>query len=248
VRRQWLKARVDRDRSLGLRLTVASLAVALIMIPFSLLLVVAKMPVNGLDASVAEDLHEYALAHPAMTRVLIVWTDLFGPWPWRIAVIAYAAWLLYKGAPRLAIWAVTTVTVGGLLGLALKIITARARPHLPDPVALAPGDSFPSGHAVNVTLGAGVIVLLILPRLPRWGRRVAWAVAWFLVLSVGYTRIALGVHWVSDVVAGIVLGTAVVAATAAGFETWRREQGRRPASPLTEGVDPESVKVTHDQS
>ncbi|MET7465371.1 phosphatase PAP2 family protein [Nonomuraea sp. NPDC005501] len=240
------KARADGDSRLGLRLTLASLAVALVMVPFGLLLVVAKMPLNGLDAGVAADLHEYALAHPGVTRLLIVWTDLFGPWPWRIAVIAYAAWLLYKGAPRLAVWAVTTVTVGGLLGLALKIVVARARPHLPDPVALAPGDSFPSGHAVNVTLGAGVVVLLLLPHLPRWGRWVAWCVAWFLVLSVGYTRIALGVHWVSDVVAGIVLGVAVVAATAAGFETWRREEGRRPVSPLTEGVEPEQVKVTHD--
>jgi undecaprenyl-diphosphatase len=242
------RARVHRDRGLGLRLTVASLAVALIMIPFSLLLVVARMPVNGLDTRVAEDLHEYALGHPGVTRLLVVWTDLFGPWPWRIAVIAYAAWLLRKGAPRAAIWAVTTITVGGLIGLALKVIVARARPHLPDPVALAPGDSFPSGHAVNATLGAGVIVLLVLPVLPRWGRGVAWAVAWFLVLSVGYTRIALGVHWVSDVAAGIVLGAAVVAATAAGFETWRRDQGRRPGSPLTEGVEPEVVKVTHDQN
>ncbi|GAA3582873.1 phosphatase PAP2 family protein [Nonomuraea rosea] len=246
MRRRLLGARANRDRSLGLRLTIASVAVALIMIPFSLLLVVAKMPVNELDAQVAAELHEYALAHPDVTRLLIVWTDLFGPWPWRIAVIAYAVWLLRHGAPRLAVWAVTTVTVGGLLGLALKIIVARARPHLPDPVALAPGDSFPSGHTVNVTLGAGVIVLLLLPRLPRWGRRVAWAVAAFLVLSVGYTRIALGVHWVSDVAAGLVLGAAVIAATVAGFETWRREQGRRPAAPLAEGLEPESVKVGHE--
>jgi membrane-associated phospholipid phosphatase len=238
VTRPWSKTHAGGDRSLGLRLTVASLAVALVMVPFTLLLVIAKMPVNRLDAEVAENLHEYALAHPGVTRLLIVWTDLFGPWPWRIAVGAFAVWLLYKGAPRLAVWALTTVTVGGLLGLVLKIIVARARPNLPDPVALAPGDSFPSGHAVNVTLGAGVIVLLLLPMLSRWGRRIAWAVAWFLVLSVGYTRIALGVHWVSDVVAGIVLGTAVVAATAAAFETWRREQGRRPAAPLTEGMEP----------
>ncbi|MFD1935060.1 MULTISPECIES: phosphatase PAP2 family protein [Nonomuraea] len=247
MRSPWLRARVDRDHGLGLRLTIASLAVALVAIPFTLLLLVAKMPVNGLDAQVAHELHDYALDHPAMTRLLIVWTDLFGPWSWRIAVIAFAVWLLYKGAPRLALWAVTTVTVGGLLALVLKIVIARARPHLPDPVALAPGDSFPSGHTVNVTLGAGVIVLLLLPMLSRKGRRVAWAVACFLVLSIGYTRIALGVHWVSDVLAGIVLGAAVLAATTAGFETWRRERGRRPASPLTEGVEPESVKVTHDR-
>ncbi|MEO3868222.1 phosphatase PAP2 family protein [Nonomuraea sp. B12E4] len=245
--RRWLRGRVDRDHGLGLRLTLACLAAALVMIPFSLLLVVAKMPLNWLDARVAGELHAYALAHPLVTRALIVWTDVFGPWPWRIAVIVYAAWLFCRGTRRAAVWAVTTVTVGGLLGLALKIIVARARPRLPDPVALAPGDSFPSGHAVNATLGAGVLVLLLLPVLPRWGRRVAWAVACFLALSVGYTRIALGVHWVSDVVAGIVLGAAVVAATTAAFETWRREHGRRPASPVEEGVEPESARVVRDR-
>jgi undecaprenyl-diphosphatase len=238
----------DRDGSLGVRLAVAALAVLLVLAPFTLLLVVARMPLNGLDAEVADDLHDYALAHPGVTRLLLVWTELFGPWPWRIAVAAFAGWLLYRGAPRLGIWALTTITVGGLLGLTLKIIIARARPHLPDPVALAPGDSFPSGHAMHVTMGAGVIVLLLLPMLPRWGRLVAWAVACFLVLSVAYTRVALGVHWVSDVIAGIVLGAAVVAATAAAFETWRREQGRRPAAPLTEGMEPESVKETYDQN
>ncbi|NUR87762.1 MAG: phosphatase PAP2 family protein [Nonomuraea sp.] len=234
-------------RRLGPRLTVAAFAAALIMIPFTLLLVVAKMPLNRLDEQVAHELHEYALAHPGVTRLLIVWTDLLGPWPWRIAVGAFTVWLLVKGRRRLALWAITTVTVGGLLGLALKIIVARVRPHLPDPVALAPGDSFPSGHAVNVTLGAGVVTLLVLPMLPRWGRRVAWAFAWFAVVSVGFTRIALGVHWVSDVVAGTVLGMAVIAATAAAFETWRRDQGRRPAAPLAEGMEPEQVKVPDDQ-
>ncbi|NUP01948.1 MAG: phosphatase PAP2 family protein [Nonomuraea sp.] len=232
---------------LGPRLTVAAFAAALIMIPFTLLLVVAKMPLNRLDAEVAHELHEYALAHPGVTRLLIVWTDLFGPWPWRIAVGAFTVWLLTRGRRRLAMWAITTVTVGGLLGLALKIIVARVRPHLPDPVALAPGDSFPSGHAVNVTLGAGVVTLLVLPMLPRWGRRLAWVLAWFVVVSVGFTRIALGVHWVSDVVAGTVLGMAVIAATAAAFETWRRDQGRRPAAPLSEGMEPEPMKVPDDQ-
>ncbi|MEV0161430.1 phosphatase PAP2 family protein [Nonomuraea fuscirosea] len=228
---------------LGPRLTLAALAAALVMIPFSLLLVVAKLPLNALDAGVAAELHAYALANPDVTRVLIVWTDLFGPWPWRIAVAAYAVRLLRRGAPRTALWAVTTVTVSGLLAFAIKVVVARARPRLPDPVALAPGDSFPSGHAAGVTVGAGVIVLLMLPSLPRWGRWVAWAVAAFLVLSVGYTRIALGVHWVSDVLAGTVLGAAVLAATVAGFETWRRDQGHRRGSPVIEGVAPESVRA-----
>ncbi|MFG3442952.1 phosphatase PAP2 family protein [Nonomuraea sp. NPDC047897] len=243
---RWTSTHPDRDRRLGLRLALASFAVALMMIPFMLLLVIAKLPLNELDAGVARALHAYARAHPDVTEVMIVWTDVFGPWPWRIAVAALAGWLVHRGAPRLALWAITTITVGGLLGAGLKLLVDRSRPHLPDPVALAPGDAFPSGHALTVTLGAGVIVLALLPALPRWGRQLAWAAAAFLVLTVSFTRVALAVHWVSDVLGGIVLGAAVIAATTAAFETWRRDRGRRPVVPPRDGVEPESVRAIRD--
>jgi undecaprenyl-diphosphatase len=212
----WKAIRSYGDDGLGARLTVASVTVALVMIPFMLLLVLAKLPLNPLDARVARELHQYALANPDMTRLLIVWTDGFGPFTWRVVVIGAAVWLWVRGARRVAVWAATTIIVGGLLGLALKIIVSRARPSLPDPVALAPGEAFPSGHALTVTLGTGVLVLLILPRLPIWGRLLTWVIAWFLVVSVAYTRVALGVHWVSDVVAGVMLGVAVLASTSGG--------------------------------
>ncbi|GII75221.1 hypothetical protein Sru01_02030 [Sphaerisporangium rufum] len=241
--RRWFGRRTDRDRRLGLRLTLASGALFLVLVPFTLLLVLVETafePLNDLDESVARTLHAYALEHPAWVRLLSVWTDVFGPNTWRVLVCLAAAWLLYRRAPRLAIWALTTITVGGLLGLALKVVVARARPHLPDPVDLAPGASFPSGHAVNVTLGVGILILLILPLLGRRQRVAAWIIGALLVLSVAYTRVALGVHWVSDVTAGVVFGVAVVAATTAAFETWRREIGRRPAEPHREGVEPEA--------
>jgi undecaprenyl-diphosphatase len=241
--RNWTARRSYGDGGLGARLTVASLTIALVMIPFMLLLVLAKLPLNPLDASVARDLHRYALANPDVTRLLIVWTDVFGPLTWRVVVVAAAVWLWVRGARRVAIWATTTIAVGGLLGLALKMIVSRARPSLPDPVALAPGEAFPSGHALTVTLGTGVLVLLILPRLPAWGRLLTWVIAWFLVVSVAYTRVALGVHWVSDVIAGVMLGVAVLAGTVAAFETWRREQGRKPLTPPIEGV----MRTTRDE-
>lgn len=232
----------NADGRLGGLLAIVGLVVVVLLVPFGLL-VVATRPVNDVDARVVAELHAFALAHPGVTRVLIVWTDVFGPWSWRVVVVAVAGWLVYRGAMAVAVWAVGTMAVGGVLGWVLKIVTARGRPQLPDPVALAPGPAFPSGHAVNVTLGAGVLVLLLLPVLPRWGRRVAWAVAGFLVLSVSGTRAALGVHWVSDVAGGIVLGVAVLAATTAAYESWRREAGRRPAAVLSEGVAPESAKA-----
>lgn len=216
---------------LGLRLTLASAITAAVMVPFMVLLVVARMPLNDFDRGVAHDLHVFALQHPTWTDLVWIWSEVFGPWPWRIAVILAAAWLYHKGSPRLAAWAITVITLGGLLNLGVKIVVARARPVLPDPITLAPGDSFPSGHAMNAALGAGVLVLLILPSLPGWGRAVAWALAAFIVLSVAYTRVALGVHWVSDVIAGILLGVAVVLVTAMAFV------GRAPAEPLREGVE-----------
>ncbi|GAA0368487.1 phosphatase PAP2 family protein [Microbispora corallina] len=239
----WLRRRFDPERRLGLRLTVASGALALVAVPFMLLLVLVKTasePLNRIDQGAAERLHAQAVAHPSFARAMELVSDVFGPLTWRIAVGAAVAWLLYRRAYHLALWAATTITVGGLLGLAVKVVVARARPHLPDPVALAPGASFPSGHTVNATLGAGILLLLALPLVRERGRAVVWALAVLIPLAVGFSRIALGVHWFSDVVAGLVLGVAVVAATSAAFETWRRDVGRRPVEPYKEGVGREA--------
>ncbi|MGI5268029.1 phosphatase PAP2 family protein [Nonomuraea sp. CA-218870] len=245
--RRWMAERLEGERGLPVRLTIASITVVVVTIPFMLLLVLAKLPLNPLDARVAHELHAYALANPAVTDLLIVWTDVFGPWPWRVVVFVLAVWLWRSRREGAALWAVTTIVVGGALGWALKIIVDRTRPSLPDPVALAPGQSFPSGHALNVTLGAGIVLLLVLAHLPVWGRVAAWAGAVFLIGSVSYTRVALGVHWVSDVVGGVMLGVAVLAATVAAFESWRRQQGRARSAPPLDGVEPEAVRAGRDR-
>lgn len=64
------------------------------------------------------------------------------------------------------------------------------------------------------------------------------AAAAAMVLGIGFSRVALGVHYVSDVLAGYLLGGAWVAATTAAFHTWRREQGL-PAARPQKGLEPE---------
>ncbi|MDP9864576.1 MULTISPECIES: phosphatase PAP2 family protein [Streptosporangium] len=227
-----------------MRLTVATVAVALFSIPFVLLLVFVLSsfaPLNDLDESVARQFHAYVLADPGYTRFLNVATEVFGPTTWRVLVALAAVWLWLRGARRPAIWAVVTITASGLLNLAVKGIVDRARPVLPDPVSWAPGASFPSGHAMGAATGTCVLVLLLLPYLKgRLSRLALWAVAAVITVFVAYSRVALGVHWFSDVVAGVALGVVVVAGTAAGFESWRRDEGRRPVEPLKEGVEPEA--------
>ncbi|MEU2613303.1 phosphatase PAP2 family protein [Micromonospora sp. NPDC007271] len=242
VERSWRERRLDPERSLGLRLTLAA-AAFLVLVPFTLLtllVLAAWPPLHRLDAAVTDTLHRYALDHPAWVRLMSLWTDVFAPGPLRIAAGAVVVWLLLRRAHRpavirseapssgaeaesgpLALWVVTTMTVGGLLGALLKLLVGRHRPELLDPVARATGFAFPSGHALNATLAAGVLLLVLLPfaRERRSLRSALWAAAVLITVVTGLSRIALGVHWTSDVVGGWLLGLAVLAATTAAFRT-----------------------------
>jgi undecaprenyl-diphosphatase len=152
-----------------------------------------------------------------------------------------AVWLWRRDARRLAIWAVTTMTIGGLLGALLKVVVSRARPAFEAPVAHSSGYSFPSGHAVNSFLCTGVLILVFLPVLSRAGRWLAYVLGAAIVLLTGFDRVALGVHYVSDVVAGWIVALACLVGTAGAFEIWRRDQGRPGSSAPSEGVDPEAA-------
>ncbi|TCB99268.1 phosphatase PAP2 family protein [Micromonospora zingiberis] len=229
----------------ALRLGRTSTVSLLAFLPFALLagLVLGGWPpLRRLDVTVTEHLHGYAVAHPLWVRVMSVWTDAFAPMPLRAAALVLVVWLARRGARRLAVWVATTMLVGGLLGPLLKLLVGRARPALPDPVAEAPGLAFPSGHALNAMLAAGVLVVVFLPRAPTPDRAgqpvvragavvhtVIWLGALLIALVTGFSRIALGVHWTSDVLAGWLLGLTVVTAAATALGVWPRPAApRRP--------------------
>jgi membrane-associated phospholipid phosphatase len=227
-------------RSLGGRLALGGLAALAVAVPFTLLalLVLAEwQPLATLDARVADDLNSYARARPRLVDALDILAVVLDPWVFRVAVVGVVGWLWLRGARRLAAWALTTIAVGGVVGVVLKLVVTRARPAFDEPVAHAGGYSFPSGHALNSCLCTGVLILVFLPVLSRAGKVLAYCLGAGIVLLTGFDRIALGVHYVSDVVAGWIVALACLAGTAGAFEVWRREHGRPPSSP-TEGVDP----------
>ncbi|MGW7101830.1 phosphatase PAP2 family protein [Streptomyces sp. NPDC054838] len=239
-----LSGRYGPDARFGMRLVTTLAATALVSVPFAVALVLVESewaPLHRLDRGTAERLHRAALDHPAWVRVLDFLTHVvWGPPTMRLLVAALVVWLLFRGAVRLALWAAVTATAGGLLGWLVKNVVERTRPHLPDPVAHAPGFSFPSGHAMTAMTSCAVLLLALLPMVPRPRRPFLWAVAAVSVLGVGYTRVALGVHWVSDVVGGWLLGLAVVTATTLAFEAWRADVGRGRTTPA-QGLEPEIV-------
>lgn len=236
------RSRRDADRRFGIRLFGSAAVAAVAAVLFGLLLVLVESgwhPLRRLDAGAALRLNRAALDHPAWTGVLRFLSDVaWDPVTLRAAVGLLTLWLVYRRAWRLAAWSAVTAVAGGLTGLLVKTVVERARPDLPDPVAHAPGYSFPSGHAMAATTSFAILLLVLLPVVRRGLRPLCWAVAAVSVLGVGFTRVALGVHWFSDVVGGWALGLAVVALTGWSFEAWRADAGIGRTE-VTEGLEPE---------
>lgn len=94
---------------------------------------------------------------------------------------------------------------GGALTMLLKEIFERARPgyHL----LQAPGYSFPSGHSsISMCLFGSLAYLLYKSAIPRWHKILGIATCGLLILAIGFSRLYLGVHFPSDVIAGYVAG------------------------------------------
>jgi undecaprenyl-diphosphatase len=233
--------RLDPDSRYGLRLTLALVAVFVLGVPFLVLLLVVQRawpPLLRVDRAVADNLHVLAVRHHWLVTFLDQVSTVFSPTVFRIAASLLAIWLLVRRRTRLACWALATTWGAALLGVLLKDAVRRARPSFIDAVAAAPGRSFPSGHALGSVVGCGVLLLIVLPVLARPLRRLAWLAAGLVVLAVGFARVGLGVHYLSDVLAGWLLGLAWLAATVAAFHAWRQDVGAAVPA-VAEGLEPE---------
>lgn len=228
------------DRRLAARLSLALVATVGLGAVFLLLalLVRAKWgPLIDLDTTVAEGLHGVAVRHRWLVDAMQVVSFVIGPFVLRPVVTVVGLVLLARRRVRLGLWVLVANWGGALLGVVLKEVVDRARPDLVDAVASAGGRSFPSGHALGGTVSCGLLALVLGPLLPAGRRWIAWAAAVSAVVLVCLARITLGVHFLSDVTAGVVLGAGWLAVTAAAFRSWRRDVGM-PEAPAGE-VEPE---------
>ena len=193
-------------------------------------------PLHRLDVDVANRLNTQAVAHPGLVTFLQAVSNVFSPTTFRVVAIVGALVLWWRKAPRLALWLALTVVLSGTLDDLVKSAVGRSRPTFAHPVETLTSFSFPSGHALGSVVGVGALLLVVLPLLSQAWRRTAIALGVAIVLLVGYARIGLGVHYVSDVVGGWILGAAWLAAMTAGFKAWQHDL-RKPDRPLTAGLE-----------
>lgn len=239
---QPLAQRFDPVGRYGLRVVLLIVSFVLVTVPFAILLfeVLAKGPLTSADGNVANWMNGWVHGSPLLVRTLEI-VSLFGlPLCLGILVTAGSVYAWWRGRHRLAAYLVVTVVGGSLVDTAVKVLVNRPRPKVDHPLDTAFGTSFPSGHAMASTITYGALLLVFLPVLSKRTRPIAIAAAVMVVLAIGSSRLLLGVHFISDVVGGYVLGLAWLIGSTAVFEIWRQEEGKRPAHVLEEGADPDA--------
>jgi membrane-associated phospholipid phosphatase len=163
-------------------------------------------PFSGIDHGIAQWFHAHLT--PTFVGVLRGITE-FGSSEW-IAIILSIAVLFFvfkRWWPSLLMM-VVAVPGGMLLNEWIKILVHRHRPFVDGWFVDWSGYSFASGHTIGATLLYGQLALFIIPMIKnRGGRALVFSAATFVIVLVGFSRIALGAHYLTDVLGGIFLGT-----------------------------------------
>ena len=246
----WVRRQLDPLQRYELRLVLLFVTMVLVVVPFATLLfqVLAEGPITRVDGEVANDLNRAVHDRDGVIGFLKFLSFLGGPPLLTALVVPATAYLLWRGLPRLAVFLVVTTAGGGLVDTIVKVLVDRPRPLVDHAIATAHGKSFPSGHAMSSTVVYGALLVVFLPAVYRRYRRPLVIAAGVVVAAVGSSRLLLGVHFVSDVIGGYVLGLAWLSGSVAVFETWRVERGRRATAPLEEGVEPEAGAALRGES
>ncbi|GAB2513823.1 Putative undecaprenyl-diphosphatase YbjG [Corynebacterium atrinae] len=140
--------------------------------------------------------------------MLTVLSHLTGPTAMALLAIVIAAVQVLRTRQVWWVAAPVAVLVANLLSHLLKAVIGRDRPPVEGRLIEETNFAFPSGHATAVAALATMLTVWWWPR-HRW----AIGLAWLAVLFVCWTRLYLGVHWVTDLLGGLVLGGAVSLAT-----------------------------------
>jgi len=134
---------------------------------------------------------------------------------------------------------------GGILGMVLKLRFDRPRPHIFTWGTQAISSSFPSGHAMSATIVYATVAYLA-ARLEKhhWSRWLTMFLAAVIIALISFSRLYLGVHYPSDVVAGMVIGLSWAAFCMATLEAIQRySQRNAPEIKKDEAPPPEAAKA-----
>jgi membrane-associated phospholipid phosphatase len=222
---RFLQNRLSPQGYMGLHLTVGLIVIVLASWWFS---------------EIAEDLgpnewmvafdqrvtHWFALhAAPQLTTLARIIT-FFGSVGFLATASILAVLIFIRQRAWDRLWALALAMIGGsLLNILLKHLFHRQRPLLENPLVTLKSFGFPSGHTMGATLFYELLALFLAQSIRGWSRHVLVFIIAFLIVSlIGVSRIYLGAHYLSDVLAAIAAGIVWLAISWTAVETWRKRR------------------------
>ena len=224
----FVQARLSPRGYLGLNLTVGALAIIGAAWLFGGVAedVVSKDPLTLVDVEVAHWFHAHAT--PIVTQVMLVITHMNGIVGLSVLAAAMAGFLVWKRDWYWLRALLLTVPGGMLLNVITKYAFHRTRPTFQDPILTLATYSFPRGHVAASTMFYGLLAAYLVMRSTQWRWRVLLVLGAFLIIVlVAFSRVYLGVHYLSDVLAAFAEGLAWLALCLTALDTLQRRREHR---------------------
>jgi len=233
---RFLARRFSPKEEMGLHLTIGVILILCAAWAFGEIAedVVEGDTITLIDVRLAHWFRAHATA--GFTDVMLFITHWNGILGSCIMGLLLAAWFWYRKAHYWLVVVLVSVPGGMLLNVALKHIFRRARPSLEDPLLTLATYSFPSGHTAAATVFYGLLACYLVRRVRTWPARAAILAACVaMVMLVALSRMYLGVHYLSDVLAASAEGAAWLAVCITAVSTLHRRRIAR-----ARGQEPQS--------
>lgn len=183
--------------------------------------VVKGDPLTVVDVRIADWLHAHA--EPRLTRVMLAVSNMHDVAGIALLGGTFALFLIWRREWHWLLVEILALPGGMLLNIATKLAFHRARPSFEDPLLVLNSYSFPSGHVTASVLFYGLIVAFAIARVRRWRWKVLLGLGAFLiVMTVAFSRMYLGVHYLSDTLAAFAQATAWLTVCITGVDALRR--------------------------
>jgi membrane-associated phospholipid phosphatase len=227
---RFLAARFSPEGETGLHFTVG---IALILCAAMVFGEIAEDVVQGdkitlIDVQLAHWFRQRAIQGSGFTDAMLFITHWNGIVGASVMGVLLALWFWYRKAHYWLIVVLAAVPGGMLLNVVLKHIFRRARPTLEDPLLTLSTYSFPSGHTAAATVFYGLLACYLVRRVRGWPARAAVVAACaMMVMLVALSRMYLGVHYLSDVLAAAAEGAAWLAVCITAVSTLQRRRINR---------------------
>ena len=228
---RWMLRRLTPGQYLGLHLTLGLIAAGGCLWLFGGVVedLLTGDPLVRYDRVVDDYLHSHAT--PPLTKFFLIVTTFGSLEAIVLLGVVVAALLAWRRMWTLLVTWLAAVAGSALLDRLLKEFFHRPRPHFTHPLLVETSYSFPSGHAMESFVAYGMLAYFAVLALRTWEWRVGVVCgAALLVVLIGFSRMYLGVHYFSDVIAGYAAGGVWLSALITGTETIRRSKthGNKP--------------------